>query len=325
MSYSVGDSIAVLPRHSEELVQRTLSALAATGDEMVVDGRQGDSVTLRELLTARRNITRLQKATLKLIPHRVNVDDKEAVKRFAESHELWDALEGSPVGLQPLVDTLPPILPRFYSIASSPLVSPRKVELTIAGVRYEAGGHPRAGVCTEYLCKQVEIGERGVPVYIQPSATFRLPEDGAVPIIMVGPGTGVAPFRAFMQEREARGATGRNWLFFGDRNRATDYLYEAEWERWQKMGLLRLSLAFSRDQVEKVYVQQRMREQGADVWTWLEQGAYLYVCGNADRMAPDVEAALLEVIALHGARTPEAARLYLKELRVAGRYLRDVY
>jgi sulfite reductase (NADPH) flavoprotein alpha-component len=195
----------------------------------------------------------------------------------------------------------------------------------VAAVRYEAHGLGRKGVCSTFLADRAGP-DVPVPVFVQTSHGFRLPPDPATPIIMVGPGTGVAPFRAFLEERQALGAPGRNWLFFGAQHQDTDLLYREELEAWKSSGhLTRLSLAFSRDQAEKIYVQQRMREEGAELWKWLQEGAHFYVCGDASRMAKDVEAALQQIIQNHGALSEEAASAYLRELRAQKRYQRDVY
>ena len=219
---------------------------------------------------------------------------------------------------------LHPLSPRLYSIASSRREVGNEAHLTVAVVEYQHDGEPRVGAVSWQLAN-LPPGSK-LQVFIEPNARFRLPADGTRDVIMIGPGTGVAPFRAFMQARVADGAPGRNWLFFGGRHRDSDFLYQLEWQASaRKKHLHRLDVAFSRDQAHKVYVQDRMREQGADLFQWLEGGAYLYVCGDAERMAPDVEAALLEIIATHGGRTPEAAREYLSQLLAERRYARDVY
>jgi sulfite reductase (NADPH) flavoprotein alpha-component len=214
--------------------------------------------------------------------------------------------------------------PRLYSIASSRREVGNEVHITVAVVDYERDGEQRLGAASSQLAMQ-QPGAR-VRAYIEPNPRFRLPADGTRDVIMIGPGTGVAPFRGFLQARVADGAPGRNWLLFGARHRERDFLYQLEWLAAQKQKHLhRLDVAFSRDQAHKIYVQDRMREHGAELFAWLEGGAHLYVCGDAERMAPDVEAALLEIITVHGGRTPEAAREYLSELLAARRYARDVY
>ncbi|HKV19594.1 MAG TPA: molybdopterin oxidoreductase, partial [Mycobacterium sp.] len=217
------------------------------------------------------------------------------------------------------------LTPRNYSISSSPLVSPHEVQLTVSVVRYRgAGGAQRGGVCSTYLADRAHSAP--VPVFLQRSPHFRPPKDADTPMIMVGPGTGVAPFRGFLQERRALGHTGRNWLFFGDQRRSENYYYRADFEDMVRDGFLnRLDLAFSRDQPERVYVQHKMGDYGADVWRWLEEGAHLYVCGDAGRMARDVDAALTSIIKTHGRMSAEAAHHYKRELVADKRYVRDVY
>jgi sulfite reductase (NADPH) flavoprotein alpha-component len=223
------------------------------------------------------------------------------------------------------VSSLRKLQPRLYSISSSPKAHPDEVHLTVAIVRYELDGRARKGVCSTFLADRV-TGDVRVPVFVHKSPHFRIPADGSKPIIMVGPGTGIAPFRAFLEERRATGATGRNWLFFGDQRAATDYLYEEELAAMRADGFLtRLDLAFSRDQAEKIYVQTRMLEHAGEVWAWLQEGGHFYVCGDAKRMAKDVDAALHTIAETAGGLSPEAAADYIKQLKTEKRYVRDVY
>jgi sulfite reductase (NADPH) flavoprotein alpha-component len=255
-------------------------------------------------------------------------DKHSALKHYVENRQLWEILKENeeafltPFELSPL---LSPLLPRFYSIASSQHAVENEVHLTVAQLRYEANGSERVGVCTHYLCELAPLEEPAVPIYVQPHRGFTLPENLEASIIMIGPGTGVAPYRGFMQERAFKNASGRNWLFFGEWNRSTDFFYEEFWNELNQQGKLRIDVAFSRDQEHKVYVQHRMLEQGAELFKWLEEGAFLYVCGDAKRMAKDVEAALLQIIQEHGRMDDAGAKLYLKQLRQQKRYLRDVY
>jgi sulfite reductase (NADPH) flavoprotein alpha-component len=220
---------------------------------------------------------------------------------------------------------LPRLAPRLYSISSSPKAHAGEVHATVAVVRYKSHNRERGGVCSTQFADRLPEGGT-MPVYIQPNKRFRLPADAAAPIVMIGPGTGIAPFRGFLHERAATGATGKNWLFFGAQSVKTDYLYECELAELQKKGVLtRLDTAFSRDQEHKIYVQDRMMEQGAELFAWLEQGATVYVCGDASRMAKDVDAALHKVIEMHGARDAEGAKEYVADLHDAKRYLKDVY
>jgi sulfite reductase (NADPH) flavoprotein alpha-component len=247
---------------------------------------------------------------------------------YLANHEYADALAefpSAPVAPQELVALMRKLMPRLYSIASSQRVSGDEVHLTVAIVRYETNGRQRGGVCTTFLADRVQTGETPVPVFVSHSH-FGLPESGEADLIMVGPGTGIAPFRAFLHERRATGAKGRNWLFFGDQRRASDFLYADEFDAMLRDGLLaRLDLAFSRDQAHKIYVQDRMREAGADLWAWLQRGAYFCVCGDAKRMAKDVDAELHAIARQHGGMDEAAAVAYVKQLKKDRRYMRDVY
>jgi len=242
--------------------------------------------------------------------------------------DVLDLLEQFPSARPPVADmvaALAPLQPRLYSISSSLKANPDEVHLTVGVVRYTKNDRVRKGVASNFLTETLRVRQKA-GVFIHTSPGFRLPADGHTPVIMVGPGTGIAPFRAFLQERAATGAAGPNWLFFGDQRRACDFLYRDELERYAAGGTLtRLDLAFSRDQADKVYVQHKLRAQGRELYAWLESGAHLYVCGDASRMARDVEAALLEVIATHGGHDSDAARNYLNALQQQGRYARDVY
>ncbi len=223
------------------------------------------------------------------------------------------------------VRLLRPLPPRLYSISSSPRAHPGRAHLTVGVVRYQAHGRPRAGVCSTFLADRCAEGS-AVPVYVHRNPAFKLPADPAAPVIMVGPGTGIAPFRAFLEERAAAGATGRNWLFFGDQHAATDFLYREELLGMKERGVLtRMDLAFSRDQDEKLYVQHRIREHATEVYAWLEAGAHVYVCGDASRMAKDVDAALHQVVAAAGGKTAAGAAEYVQTLKAARRYARDIY
>jgi sulfite reductase (NADPH) flavoprotein alpha-component len=253
---------------------------------------------------------------------------KEDLKAYNDGREIVDAIEDfapNGLGAQALADLFRKLPPRLYSIASSPLAHADEVHLTVAAVRYRTHGKQRKGVCSTYLADRVKSGDL-VSVFVQPNKNFRLPADGATPIIMVGPGTGVAPFRAFVEHRAALGSSGKNWLFFGDQRYTYDFLYQLEWQDHLKSGALtQLDLAFSRDQPEKVYVQDRMVSRGADLYAWLEEGAHFYVCGDASRMAADVHEALIGIVQNHGAKSREDAEAYVEELKKSKRYQRDVY
>lgn len=323
LPYKVGDSVAIFPRNVVSLVLRTLEALKLSGDEIIIDPKTGHSLMLREFLYSKGSITRFSRSFLNEVLTRAqkNVDDP---KKVVEEHHVWDFLEAHPevsFSAQEVVNLLMPLMPRFYSIASSPLVHPNEIHLTLVHTKYETRSLERVGVCTEYLCKTIEVGSE-IELYVHPSHNFFLTENKEQSIIMIGPGTGVAPFRAFMQEREFTQASGKNWLFFGERTRANEFFYEDEWARWVSMGLLQIDFAFSRDQEEKIYVQHRLKEKSSELMKWLEEGAMIYVCGDAQHMAKDVNNTLLDIIREQSSHDPAE---YLKHLKKEGRYLRDVY
>jgi sulfite reductase (NADPH) flavoprotein alpha-component len=255
-------------------------------------------------------------------------ESKDALAAFLDEREYIDLLAEFPSARltpQEFVDHLRKLMPRLYSIASSSKVYPTEVHLTVAVVRYTTNQRERVGVCSSFMADRVHLGSTPTPVFVS-NSHFGPPEDGARDCIMVGPGTGIAPFRAFMQDRVASGATGRNWLFFGDQRQANDFLYEEEWESYRVKGQLnRLDLAWSRDQLTKIYVQDKMRACAAELWVWLQGGACFYVCGDAKRMAKDVDVALHEIIAEQGGMTPVQAVDYVKQLKKDKRYQRDVY
>ena len=255
-------------------------------------------------------------------------DSRDQLRDWMAGREIIDALEAyAPKGLtaEALVSIFRKLPVRLYSIASSPLAHPDEVHLTVSAVRYESKGRSRKGVCSTYLADLVKTGDT-VPVYVQPNKNFRLPANPATPIIMVGPGTGIAPFRAFVEHRAEQGGAGPSWLFFGDQHYLYDFLYQLEWQDHLKSGALtRLDVAFSRDQPEKIYVQDRMIERSEELYRWLEEGAYFYVCGDATRMARDVHEALISVVEFQAGISREAAEAYVEDLKKSKRYLRDTY
>lgn len=339
--YSCGDSLGVCPSNNPAQVDALLRAGAFDGAEPVLLP-SGETVALREALTTRLALNAPALKFVQLVHERTCVPSEKAAlagvlsgpgpieqKAWLGAHDFGDVLALAPsakIAPQELVGQMKKLAPRLYSIASAPACHPAEIHLVVAVVRYEAGGREREGVCSTYLAERAPLGVPGaVPVFVAPSH-FAPPADATAPMIMVGPGTGIAPFRGFLQDRAARNATGKNWLFFGDWNRAGDFLFEGELVEWQRQGVLtELSTAWSRDQTGKVYVQDRMRERGAELWQWLESGAFFYVCGNAARMARDVDAALHEIVATHGNKTPAAAADYVRQLKKDKRYQRDVY
>ena len=334
IEYAPGDGISIVPVNDDALVDRLLARIGATGDEMVTDRKS--ECTLREALTHRYEISTPSKYLVDYVADRTGdaelthlsaTGDPEALEAWLWGKDVLDVLDVDPdltVTPEELIAELRPLTPRVYSISSSQAAHNGTVHITMAAVRYASGNRERGGVCSTYLADRRPEGEQ-VQVFITPNKAFRLPDDDA-PVIMVGPGTGIAPFRSFLHERAVRRAAGENWLFFGDQHRDSDFLYQAELEQFQSEGLLtRLDLAFSRDQEHKVYVQDRMREHGEQLYRWLERGAHLYVCGDASRMAHDVDVALQEIVAKQGGMDSEKAGLYVEGLKKDKRYLRDVY
>ena len=333
LEYLPGDSLGVVPTNCEEVIGDLLAAVGLSGDETVEIG--DEHVILRDALMHRLACTVLSKIQIKKfneiakseqLSDLLQVANKDSLVDYMWGRELIDLfLEFPQTGLsaQDFVGLLRPMPPRLYSIASSLSAHAEEVHLTVAVVRYEGNGRKRKGVCSSYLAERV--GDT-IPCYLHPNKNFKLPEDSSTPIIMVGPGTGIAPFRAFIEERQATGAKGKNWLFFGDRSQNTDYLYGNEWESYQKEGILNeLDLAWSRDQQEKVYVQHKMLEKKAELWSWLQDGAVFYVCGDASRMAKDVDQALRTVAQDEGSMNEEEAAIWIKGLQKEKRYLKDVY
>lgn len=330
MTYEAGDALGVWPRNCPELVNEWLELTGLNAEQPVL-GLKATDVPLRQALAEQFEIARPGADTLAFIAERNGSNDlktlltepfKGELKDWLWGRQLADVLREFPVACSAdeWLDHLKPLQPRLYSIASSAKVHPDEVHLTVSAVRYGT----RKGVSSTFLADRA--GECEVPIFLQPTRHFRPPLDGDVPMIMIGPGTGVAPFRAFLQERRTRGDRGRNWLFFGEQHQATDFYYRDELQGMQQDGLLtRLSLAFSRDQAEKIYVQQRIQEQGAELWRWLEEGAHLYLCGDASRMARDVDQALRRVISEQGGMSLEKAAEQLRCLTEQKRYVRDVY
>lgn len=336
LTYEAGDALGVCPENCAETVGRILDLLGATGAEDV-PGRASphETISLFEALSRHYSVTRPTPALLDALADAATPTERDSIRALAQSDaietqgwEILDLLERFPSARpnpRDFVGTLSSLRPRLYSISSSPKAHAGEVHLTVGVVRYTNGaGRACKGVASTCIADRVRVGER-MPVFVQRSH-FRLPADGDAPIIMVGPGTGVAPFRAFLHERRAVGARGRNWLIFGDQHEATDFLYRDELEELRRDGALtRLDTAFSRDGAEKVYVQHRMREHAAELYGWLKDGASFYVCGDAKRMARDVDAALRRIVAEQGGMSSDAADEFVAELTKSKRYLRDVY
>ena len=325
--YEPGDSLGVVPVNPPQLVESLLHATSLAGDERIE--LNGEATTLRDAFLHDKEITALSRPILDVVARshpqlETILADRDQFSDYLETRQLIDLVQEFRVDWQPqqLVDSLRRLMPRLYSIASSPDTNPDEAHLTVAVVDYEKFGRQHWGSASNFL-----IGDATqAPVYVEPNDHFRLPTDGDTPIIMVGAGTGVAPYRAFVEHRREHGHAGNNWLVFGDRNISSDFLYQLEWLRYRKEGSLsNLDVAFSRDQDEKIYVQHRLIENGPQIHDWLEQGAHIYVCGDAKHMAIDVHDALHSIVIQHGGLSDEAAHEYINELKRTRRYQRDVY
>lgn len=333
--FEPGDSLGVMPSNCPDLVAELIQTLKLKPDEPVVT-HEGE-MTLQNALSHAYEITTLTRPFIAKYAERAQAnelnallleDNKKQLTEFIYGRDIIDLVQRFPVeGITPgeFIGLLRKLPPRLYSIASSYQANSDEVHLTIAAVRYESYGRPRKGVASVHFAERLAEGDT-VPIYVDANKNFKLPADPNAPIIMIGPGTGVAPFRAFVEEREALDAGGQNWLFFGDQHFTTDFLYQIEWQRWLKDGVLtRMDVAFSRDTEHKVYVQHRMLEKSKDLYAWLQEGAYLYVCGDAERMAHDVHAALIAIVAKEGGVSSQKAGEYIKGLQKDKRYQRDVY
>ena len=332
LSYEPGDSLAVIADNPPQLIEELLAALGFSGDEEVTI--KDSTIPIRDALRTELEITAPSLAFLKSYADLAGseellelLESERQLAEYLDKRQIIDIVREFPTTLSPadFAGVLRKLMPRSYSIASSPLANADEVHLTVAAVKYQAFGTEHWGAASTMLSDRIAEGDK-VSVFVDANPRFRLPADGQTPIIMIGPGTGVAPFRAFVEQRAELGASGKNWLFFGDRTFHSDFLYQLEWQRFLKRGILqRLDVAFSRDQADKIYVQDRIREHAADVWAWLQQGAVLYVCGDAKQMAGDVHDALIDVLVTQADYDAESAEDYLKDLRRAGRYQRDVY
>lgn len=334
LDYAAGDALGVWPTNCPELVVELLQALDLSGSEPVSVKDKGEMRIARALLK-HCEITRPTRGFLEFVRQRA--PNARFVPLLGERHKadlekwLWgrqiaDVLREAPIKAAPdeLLAVLKPLQPRLYSISSSPKAQPDEVQLTVSTVRFDHDARGRKGACSTFLADRSEDAD--LPIFVQKSPHFRPPADPSTPMIMVGPGTGIAPFRAFLQERQAIGATGDNWLFFGEQHAVTDFYYRDEIAGWRCDGhLTRLDLAFSRDGEEKIYIQHRMIERGAELWRWLDRGAHFYVCGDASRMAKDVDVVLRMIVAQHGGMSEAEAAAYVARMAQEKRYVRDVY
>ncbi len=336
LTYQPGDALGVYFENDSSLVADLIATLSLTGEEKIklkVNGAN-QVFTLTDALTTQLEITQTAPAFVEFWA-KISGDkaltkiaaDKNTAREYAGEHQIIDVVKAAKTEIDPqfFVESLRKITPRLYSIASAQAEVEEEVHLTVGLVSFYTNGEPRTGGASSFLANRLEEGQN-VRVFVEHNDNFRLPQSDDTPVIMIGPGTGVAPFRAFMQEREARDANGDNWMFFGDQTFTQDFLYQVEWQNYLKSGLLtRMDVAFSRDQATKIYVQDRLKEQASDVFAWLERGAHLYICGDMSRMAKDVEATLLEIISEQGQLSSEQAEQYLKDLRSNKRYQKDVY
>jgi len=340
LEYTPGDSLAVLPENCPEVADALIAALGFRGDEMVTPAGAESEKTIREAFVENCVITTPDKKVMNAIVAKagdsatelaslLEADRKADLADFLWGREIIDLVEAYPSArfeAQEFVDLLKKLNIRLYSISSSQASVGEEVHLTIATVEYESHGRSRKGVCSTWLAQRVDLGQK-IQCFISPGKGFRLPEpEEDVPVIFVGPGTGIAPFRAFLQERKSASAKGDAWLLFGEIHEESTYFYKDEFDAYLADGTLaRIDAAFSRDQDEKIYVQHKILEAGAEFWNWLERGAIVYVCGDANRMAPDVDAAIRSVVGEHGGRTAEEVDVFMTALKDDKRYRRDVY
>ena len=338
IAYRPGDALGVWPRNAEPLVDAIMRRLDATGGEPVSIG--SDAMSFREALLDRFELTNVSRRLLEacaaqgvslfagLLEKARDRELKEYLQGRDNVHDVLDVLEDAPAARFPVAEfvaLLRPMQPRLYSIASSARVHPDEAHLLVVSLTYMSRGRLRLGVGSTFINDRWPLGGTA-PIYTQDAQKhFAMPADPETPMIMIGPGTGLAPFRGFMEDREATGATGRNWLFFGDQSRTWGFYYEDELTAWSQRGRLRLDLAFSRDQPHKIYVQHRMREQARDLYAWLEDGAEVFICGDKSRMAADVQAALVDIVQSQGGRSVEHATEYVAEMRTSRRLKLDVY
>lgn len=313
--YTPGDSVGILPQNSTAQIEAYLSALGLQGEESLTCPRTHQDLSARTFFQKSVNLSRLPcKLAQAIAPGKTTDPTLEPLTLLRQAT--------TPPPLDRLVPHFAPMLPRFYSIASSQRCHPDEIHLTVAVPSFYVDGVKRYGLASSFLC-HTATPDTPIPLYIQSAPHFALPQDTTAPLIMIGPGTGIAPFRSFLQERIAQRATGTHWLFFGERNRHTDFYYEEEWNHYVQEGLLKLSLAFSRDQEDKIYVQDRLQESAQEVWHWIERGAIIYICGDAKQMGKAVQTTLQSIIETQGKQNDAAT--FLKTLRKVGRYQTDVY
>ncbi|MGL4540758.1 MAG: diflavin oxidoreductase [Candidatus Rhabdochlamydia sp.] len=339
--FKPGDAIAIYPQNDPLIAWEISQLLQQALEQEVFYARNNKTLSLYELLVKEVNITKLTSNMLKTfclytqnlqdkqeLEHLLHPESKELLIRYLAQNDLIDFIkkyDATKIPIEKFCDSLSILLPRFYSIASSQLAHPHRLELTVVLVQFKKNNRIQYGTGSHFLCNLAKLKETKLAVYIQSSTDFTIPDDPTAPIIMVGPGTGVAPFRGFIQERLIKGHTGKNWLFFGERNRKCDFFYQDFWENLAAAKKLNLDLAFSRDQENKIYVQHKIFMQAQEIWRWLEEGAYFYLCGDAKQMAKDVEKTLEQIICSQGQMSQESALIYLKALKKQKRYVKEVY
>ncbi|ULL16003.1 assimilatory sulfite reductase (NADPH) flavoprotein subunit [Paenibacillus sp. H1-7] len=337
LQYEPGDCLGIIPENDPRLVSELIAAMGWKPEEQVTINKNGDKLSVQEALLRHYEISVLTKPLLEQaaklsssssLKELVEPGHEQGLKAYIKERDLLDLVQDHSfkgVSAAEFVSILRKMPARLYSISSSSKASPEEVHITVRAVRYESHGRERYGVCSVQLAERVQLGDK-LPVFIQNNPNFKLPESQDTPIIMIGPGTGVAPFRAFLAEREETGAEGKTWLFYGDQHFTTDFLYQIEWQRWMKAGVLtRMDVAFSRDTDKKVYVQHRMLEKSKELYQWLQEGANVYVCGDEKKMAHDVHATLLTILEQEGGFSPDEAAEYLSRMQQQKRYQRDVY
>lgn len=337
LEYVAGDSIGIYPENDPQIVQHILNSCDLTGDEMFENPKRHIHMTTKDFLTKKAN---LAKFTSKLLTNLfeqtnsqklseiLNPENKTVLFDVLHNYEVWDLFQefiSCPINYKQLFLHILPLLPRFYSIASSSNVFPEQIDLTVSELEYTTRNHIRYGVGSRFLCHLAKINTPMIPIFVHPSNGFTLPLDPDANIIMIGPGTGIAPFRAFLQERQSIQAKGLNWLFFGERNQSYDFYYENYFRELERKNQLRLTTAFSRDQEGKIYVQDRLLEHGKEVWEWMEKNTYLYICGDAKEMSKGVDLALRKIVKLHGKMSEEKAIQHIKQWKKDKKLLLDVY
>ncbi|MFA6118333.1 MAG: hypothetical protein WCT85_04830 [Parachlamydiales bacterium] len=323
ITYKPGDSLAIIPQNDPKIVELTINAMKSDPDELIIDPKTKKSVRLFDFLLHKANLT---KATYNFFSLFTKISINEA-KNIISSHHIWDLIKLFPnhdVKTQDMCDHLLPILPRLYSCASSLNMYPNEIHLIITHVEYELSSILRNGVTTEFMCNLAQLHKTPIPIYIQHSHGFSLTKDVEKPIIMIAAGCGIAPFRAFMEERFLSNSIGKNWLFFGERKAANDFYFESFFKDLEEKTILRINTAFSRDQEDKIYVQDRLLENGSDIWQWLCLGAIIYICGNI-KMAREVDEKMQEIFIEEGNLTKEESAHFLRQLIKEKRYLKDVY